>query len=63
MSNTKEKPKATDLHDFVATDDGWVNGQRVKKGDVVRLTLAAAKYENVTPKTPASKPTKAADGK
>lgn len=35
-------------HDYIADATGWIAGRRVKKGDVLQLTEAQAKYENVT---------------
>ena len=37
---------------YVAKVDGWVAGQRVKAGDELSLTAAAARYEPVEPKKP-----------
>jgi hypothetical protein len=34
---------------FVSTVDGWVAGRRVKAGQSLMLTDAAAQYEPVTP--------------
>lgn len=39
---------------FVARANGWVAGKRVKAGDTVLLSKAAAKYEPVDPSPPAS---------
>lgn len=40
------------LQTYIADADGWVAGRRVKAGDPVELTAAAAKYEPVTPVPP-----------
>ncbi|MGV6839984.1 MAG: hypothetical protein ACWA40_07290 [Planktomarina sp.] len=61
--NSDVKANPTDLHDFVVTSDGWVNGAPAKVGDVVRLTLEAAKYENVRPKAADAKPAKGSNTK
>lgn len=45
--------------DYRAKADGWINGRRRKKGEIVELTPRAAKYENVEPvesPPPAEKP-------
>jgi len=42
MSKTKAR-------DYRARADGWINGRRRKKGEIVELTPRAAKYENVEP--------------
>lgn len=39
---------------YVARADGWVAGRRVRKGEAVALTPAAAAYEPVDPAPPAA---------
>ncbi len=40
-----------------AKSDGWIAGRRVRVGDQVQLTEAAARYENVEPAPkPGAKP-------
>lgn len=34
---------------YVVRADGWVAGKRVKAGDLIELTVKAAKYEPVDP--------------
>lgn len=40
---TKTPEKST----YIAKADGWIGGKRVKAGDTVSLTAAAARYEPV----------------
>ncbi|MGC9419656.1 MAG: hypothetical protein ACP5EN_11870 [Rhodovulum sp.] len=44
--------KADGKQDYRVRADGWVDGRRVKKDDIVRLTPRGAKYENVDPVKP-----------
>lgn len=46
--------KGPELLDYTVNAVGWVAGQARKAGEVIKLTAAAAKYENVTLK-PADK--------
>jgi len=41
--------KAPEKSVFEVKDEGWVAGRRRLKGDLVELTQAQAKYENVKP--------------
>lgn len=51
MTTPSKKPAARpDLPnklDYRVLADGWVDGQRAKKGDIVSLTEAQARYEPV----------------
>ncbi len=46
----KAEPKAPETFDYTVNGDGFVAGLRRKKGETVKLTVTAAKYENVTRK-------------
>lgn len=50
----------TKAQDYRVLADGWINGRRRKKGEIVTLTPRAAKYENVEPVADAPPPEKPA---
>lgn len=54
MSRTVlERTAGSATRGYRVVADGWIGGRRVRKDDVIALTDAAAKYENVAPGTPA----------
>jgi hypothetical protein len=46
--------------EFRVDFDGWVAGRRVRKGEIVRLTAAEARYEPIAPVVSATDPEPAA---
>lgn len=39
----------TDKQQYRALDDGWIAGRRVRKGEIVEMTEAEARYEPAEP--------------